>query len=299
MTFQHRVEYLAFRLMRAKWGVLPERWASLSGELTGSLAGGVLKVRRAEVDANLRRAFPDESDRWLTRVAMESYEHLGREASTLFRMSKWSREDVLQRVRFEEFEMVDEAVAAGAGAILMTAHLGNWELAGAALAARGYPIDVVQKGMSNRAFEDEIKRMRAGRGMGLIDLEDATRGVVRSLDRGRVPALLGDQNAHRGGVFVPFFGVDAATHRGLAVLALRKEVPVFVGFAIRDFGGGRTYTLRAHRLDSPRTGDLDEDVRALLLEYHGILEEAIRGAPEQYFWHHRRWKTRPPEEPRA
>ena len=296
MTLRHRAEYFAFALTRAKWRLLPESWAGVAGSVTGALAGSLLRIRRREVEAHLGVAFPDHDASWRRRVARQSYRHLGREAAVIFRMAGWRPSDVTSRVRFEDFEMVDEAVRAGGGVIVLTAHLGNWEVAGAALAARGFPIDVVAKGMSNGRFEEELDRMRSSLAMSVIPMGEAPRAVLRSLERGRVVALLGDQDAHRGGVYVPFFGRVASTPRGPALFALRKDVPVFVGFAIRDPGGKPTYTLRAHRLTIERSGDVDTDVQRLLTEYHRILEAAIQGAPEQYFWQHRRWKTRPPEE---
>lgn len=295
-TLRHRVEYVAYRLLRAKWAILPEWLAVISGAITGWLAGSVLRIRRRDVDAHLRIAFPDESTVWRNRVARCCYAHLGREAAVIFRMTRWSREEIAGRVRFEDLEMVRAAADQENGVVVLTAHLGNWEIAGAGLAAVGFPIDVVGKGMSNRAFERDLFEQRERLGMGVIEMGDAPRGVLRSLGHGRVAALLGDQNAHRGGTFVPFFGRTAATHRGPAIFAIRTGAPVFAGFAIREPGWRSRYTLRAHRLDYRTTGDLDADVEALLVAWHELLEAAIRANPGQYFWHHRRWKSRPDEE---
>ncbi|MEM7413891.1 MAG: lysophospholipid acyltransferase family protein [Gemmatimonadota bacterium] len=296
MSLRHRVEYLAYRATRAKWSVLPEAGAASAGAMTGTLAGSVLRIRRSAVDENLRLAFPEQSESWWARVAQDSYRHLGREVAAVFRMSRWGPDEIMRRVRFENFDAVDEAMARGQGAVLMTAHLGNWEIAGAALAARGFPIDVVGKGMSNRAVEADLFRIRERLGMSVIPMAEAPRRTLGALGEGRMVALLGDQNAHRGGVFVDFFGRPAATPRGPALFAIRKEVPIFCGFALRDPSGDPRYTLRAHTVHVERSGDLDADVIRVLTAYHDLLEQAIRGAPEQYFWQHRRWKTRPPEE---
>jgi KDO2-lipid IV(A) lauroyltransferase len=98
------------------------------------------------------------------------------------------------------------------------------------------------------------------------------------------------------GVFVPFFGRQAATARGPALFAIRSGAPVFVGIALRDPGWTQRYTVAIRRLPFRPTGDVDADTRSLLAEYTRALEEAVRQAPEQYLWQHRRWKTRPPEE---
>jgi KDO2-lipid IV(A) lauroyltransferase len=219
--------------------------------------------------------------------------HLGREATTLFRMAKWSSEEILDRVRFVDFDGVREAAEEERGVLLLTAHLGNWEVAGAGIAALGLALDVVGKGMANRRFEAELFETRERLGMRVIEMSDAPKGVLRSLGRGRVVAMLGDQNAHRNGVFLPFFGRLAATSRGPALFALRREAPVFVGFAIRDPGWQQRYTLVAKRLEFDVSGDVESDTKNLLLAYHRLLEEAIVAAPTQYFWQHKRWKTRP------
>ena len=298
VPFRHRLEYLGFRLIRATWAVLPEGVAVRLGAMTGWLIGAILRVRRRVVDENLRTAFPAESASWRRRVARQCYMNLGREAAMLFRMQRLSRAEIADRIRFDNMSVVEEAAGQEQGIIVLTAHLGNWEMAGAGLAARGFPIDVVGKGMANRRFEQDLFTTRELLGMRVIRVSAAPKAVLRSLGRGRVAALLGDQNAHRDGIFLPFFGRDAATLRGPAVFALRTGAPVFVGFALRDRGWRQTYRLKARRLEYDVTGDLEADTRGLLLAYNKILEEAISANPEQYFWQHQRWKTRPTEEHR-
>jgi KDO2-lipid IV(A) lauroyltransferase len=295
-TLRHRIEFWAYRLASGLWRGLPEPLAVGLGGGVGWIAGVLLRIRRRDVDGNLRIAFPEASPAWRRRVARGCYAHLGREAAIIARMPGWSRDEVLDRVRFVDFEPVREAAEGDDGVVVLTAHLGNWEVAGAGLAALGLPLDVVGKGMANRRFEADLFALRERLGMRVIEMSDAPKEVLRALRKGRVTALLGDQNAHRFGIFLPFFGKLAATPRGPALFALRTEAPVFVGFALRDPGGKQRYTLRAHRLEYERSGDLDEDLRRLLSAYHELLEAAIREAPDQYFWHHKRWKTRPPEE---
>lgn len=295
-SWRQWLEYWAYRITRAKWSVLPERLALYFGCLVGRFVGSVLRIRRREVDGHLSLAFPEQSVAWRRRVARRSYEHLGREAALFFRMGGWSSEEVLARVSFSGFEEVRACAQQETGVVLLTGHLGNWEMAGAGIAAMGFELDVVGKGMANRRFEEDLIEMRERLGMRVISFDDAPKGVLRALGRGRVVALLGDQNAHRHGIFLPFFGQPAATARGPALFAVRTGAPVFVGFALRTSGEVHHYVLEAKRLDYEVTADLDQDVRSLMLAYNRALEEAIRRAPDQYFWQHRRWKTRPPEE---
>jgi KDO2-lipid IV(A) lauroyltransferase len=290
---KHGVELAAFYAARAAWALLPERVALASGAALGAAVGSLLRLRRADVDRHLAWAFPASAPEWRARVARACYRHFGREAAATLRAAQWPRERVVERTRLLGFAAFEEAVRAGAGVVLLTGHLGNWELGGAAIAARGIPLDVVGKGMSNRRFERELFQLRERIGMRVIGMGDAPRLALRSLGSGRVVALLADQSAPRGGVLVPFFGRPAPTARGPALFALRSGAPVFVAFALRDRGPEARYTLTFARLEPALTGALDRDVEVLMGSYHRELEAAVTSAPEQYLWHHRRWNRAP------
>jgi KDO2-lipid IV(A) lauroyltransferase len=296
---RHWFENLVFRLVTGLWGLVPESVALRIGSAMGALFGSILRTRRHDVDEHLTQAFPGRSRAWRHRVARGSYAHLGREAVVVFRRGGWSRERVLERTSVIGFECFRAAAEEGRGLILLTGHLGNWEIGGAAIAARGVPLDVIGKGMSNRRFQSDLFALRERLGMRVIEMTDASKDALRTLGEGRVLALLGDQNAHRGGVFVPFFGRPASTVRGPALFAHRTRAPVWTAFALRDPGLEQRYTVRFRPLPFEATGRSEEDTSVLMGAFGALLEEAIESAPEQYFWQHRRWKKRPPEEPRS
>lgn len=287
---RHALEHVAFRVARRSAGVVPESLADSAGALLGRTTGSLLRVRRADVDRHLAWAFPDASPEWRQRTAIACYAHFGREAAVLLRADAWTPEAIRARTTVHGFGGFAEAAAAGRGVVLLTGHLGNWEMGGAAISARGIALDVVGKGMSNRRFQEDLFATRSRLGMRVIEMGEATREAPRALATGRVVAMLGDQQAHRGGILLPFFGRPASTSRGSALFALRAGAPVFVAFCLREAGTEPRYTLTFTPLAVSRTGDTDGDVVALLTAYGQALEEAIRGAPHQYFWHHRRWK---------
>ena len=294
---RHGWEDAAFRAATGLWGMLPEAAALRVGAAMGVLAGSVLRVRRRDVDRHVGWAFPDRPAAWRRRVARACYGHLGREAVVLFRSGGWDAERVLERTKVVGFDAFRVAAEAGAGLVLLTGHLGNWEIGGAAIAARGVELDVVGKGMSNRGFQEDLFAARERLGMRVIEMGDAAREALRSLGRGRVVALLGDQSAHGGGFFLPFFGKLASTARGPALFAARTGAPVWVAFAVRDRGRDQRYTVTFEALPFAPTGSPEEDAAALMGAYARRLEEAVQAAPEQYFWQHRRWKRAPAEEP--
>jgi KDO2-lipid IV(A) lauroyltransferase len=279
-----------FRCARLGANVLPEGAADSAGALAGRAVGQIVRYRRADVERHLAWAFPDATPAWRRRTASACYAHFGREAAALLRAERWSADTIRERTSVQGFEPFADAAASGRGMVLLTGHLGNWEMGGAAIAARGVALDVVGKGMSNLRFQEDLFAARSHLGMRVIEMGEAAREALRSLAAGRVVAMLGDQQAHRGGVLLPFFGRPASTSRGSALFALRAEVPVFVAFCLREPGASPRYALTFAPLPVPASGDTDRDVAELLTAYGAALEKAIRDAPDQYFWHHRRWK---------
>ena len=274
----------------------PERLADRTGAALGWLTARVAPVRWSLVMSQLERAFPDRDPSWRKRIARRSYAHLGAEAIAMVRMSGRGAGDVVRRTSVHGIEVVEEAVRRGTGRGRGTGHLGNWELGGAAMAARGLPVDVVVARQRNRLFDARLEASRQALGMNVIPRGQAPRRVLAALRAGRVVGILGDQDARRAGIFVDFFGRLASTARGRRSCPSRAGARLVLGVAIREGGAEPRYSVYFEPLDPPETGELDQDVFALTQAYTHRLEAYIRRFPEQYFWLHRRWKTPPPEE---
>jgi KDO2-lipid IV(A) lauroyltransferase len=290
----HRTEFALARSLERAVSLLPERAADRFGASIGRALHG-LGIRRDTVDENLRIAFPDQSDEWRAKVRIAAYEHLGREAAAMLRLSKLDAKAVVNRTVTEGWEELHEARSLGRGVILVTGHYGNWEIAAASVAARGVPIAAIVRRQGNRLVDERLQELRRNLGVETIYQGQAPTRVPRILRANGVVGIVGDQDARKSGVFTPFFNRPASTHRGPALFALRLNAPVFSCIARRLPGNDVRYEVRGRRVEVGRTGNLDEDVRALLTELSRRLEEEVRCAPEQYFWFHRRWKTRPPE----
>lgn len=288
---QHRLEYALILLAR---GVDRLLGARLSGGLAAALGRLVyrpLGIRRGVVEEQLRRAFPDRDEAWLRNVARASYEHLGREGMMLLRLSRLGPDDVIAATDVDGLDALRAAVEDGRGAVLVTGHFGNWEVGGASVAARGVPLDAVAQRQANPHFDRLINRAREGLGITVIRRGGAMNGALRSLRRGRTVALVADQDARSRGVFVPYFGRPASTHRGPAVLALRTGAPVFMGTAVRRADGRYAVTIR--EIPVPSADDPEEQADRLTAVLAAALEAAVREEPGQYLWQHRRWKTSP------
>lgn len=297
VTLRHRLEYAGFRLVESLLRLLPDRAADAFGGALGWLAGSVLRIRRDVVEENLARAFPEMSAPERIALTRATYRHLGREAVATFRSARESAARIRERTVMHGAEPLLEAARSGGGAVVLTGHAGNWEIAGSSLAARGVPLDGVAFRQRNPLFDRALLRNRERLGIRIIPRGRAHREVLRTLREGRVAGFVADQNAGRRGLFVDFFGVPASTARGPAVFALRAGVPLFVGVALRDPSSSRRrYLVHVEEVPIERTGDVETDVRRLTAAHTAALERWVREAPEQYFWVHKRWKTRPPGE---
>jgi KDO2-lipid IV(A) lauroyltransferase len=296
-TFAHRAEYAALRGAVAAMERLSFRRAGVLGERIGRLGYWPLGIRRAVVERQLRAALPERSDEDIERIAGETYAQLGRTSVETAILPAYNAAEIVGL--FEDVQgwsIVEERLARGKGLILVTGHLGNWELGGAYLAARGVPIDVVARHMANPLFDRYLTRTRQQIGMEVVHDDEAVRRVPRSLRSGRAVAFLVDQGAvGLASTWVPFFGRYAKTPRGPAVFALRLETPIVFGAAVRRPSG--RYQLTFEPINVNPTGDREADVDRIVADYTATLERWVRRTPEQYFWHHRRWKHQRPGTP--
>jgi Kdo2-lipid IVA lauroyltransferase/acyltransferase len=297
VNLRHRVQYGALRVVIAILGALGWKRASAIGAKLGALGYSPLGIRRRVVERQIAAAFPGLAHDEVLAIARGSYENLGRTSIEAAIMPKIGTEGVLALFDgVENWSAVEKAIAAGKGLIFVTGHLGNWELAGAYTACRGVPLDVVARHMENPLFDRYLTSTRERIGMAVVHDDDAVRRTPRSIRSGRAIAFLSDQGVlGLASTFVPFFGMPAKTPRGPAVFALRLGVPVVFGCALRQPNGRFRMFFEAVTVQD--TGNREQDVDAIVAEYTKTLERWVRRAPEQYFWHHRRWRRQPPGTP--
>jgi KDO2-lipid IV(A) lauroyltransferase len=296
-TLSHYAEYYALRGAVAALDRLSMRRAGRIGEWLGALGYRPFGIRRAVVERQVRAALPALDEAEVRRIAFESYENLGRTAIETALLPTRSREQVLGMFsRVEGWDVVERAMARGRGILFVTGHLGNWELAGSLVAAKGVPLEAVARRMQNPLFDRYLTRTRQSIGMSVIHDADAVRRVPRAMREQHAVAFLVDQGAvGLASTWVPFFGRLAKTPRGPAVFALRLGAPVIFGAALRQPDG--RYMIGFEEVQAESTGDRDADVDRIVAAYTATLERWIRRAPEQYFWHHRRWKHQRPGTP--
>jgi KDO2-lipid IV(A) lauroyltransferase len=277
-------------------GRLPLPLGLWLGRRLGDVVYLLLRRRRQLALDNLALAYPALPLRARARLARHASQHLGMTLIELARVLARPLEATLERIRLQGLEHLLGVMGAHGRALMLTAHLGNWELLAVAHGLTGVPLSIVVRPLDAPWLDALAERLRRRTGVELIHKRGALRGVLDALRRGRMIGILMDQNAaRREGVFVDFFGRPASTSRSIALLALRTRTPIVPVFVRRDADGRHTVIFHP-ALALPDTNGAEAAVVELTARCTATIERAIREVPEQWLWSHDRWRTRPPGE---
>jgi Kdo2-lipid IVA lauroyltransferase/acyltransferase len=277
----------AFRL-------LPRRAALAAGAGMGAIAWLILPRLRRTGLRNLELAFPALPPEERRRILRNLYRNLGHQLAEFCQMPKFTAENTPGRIRYEGLENYLSARDKSAGVLIVTAHLGAWELSSFWHSLMGHPMTMVIRRLDNPRVDRLVNGIRCLHGNRVVHKDDFARGLLAAMHRGDTVGILMDTNmTPPQGVFVPFFGVPACTASGLARVALRTGAAVLPGFMVWEPSEGK-YVLRfGAEIALLRTGDDERDVIENTARFTAAIEDAIRRHPDQWLWVHRRWKTRP------
>lgn len=185
--------------------------------------------------------------------------------------------------------VLDEVLAEKKGVVLITGHIGNWEMLGQAIAAAGYPITTIARPSYDPRVTAWLQQWRTSRGLQVLwRKRNSGRAILRVLGKNRLMAFLIDQDTETAGAYVPFFGRAAFTPTTPAALALRTGAPVIFCWHHRH---RKQHKITIERIHYAPTGNTDRDVLALTVILSVRLESVIRAVPEQWVWMHKRWRT--------
>ncbi|QDF95742.1 lipid A biosynthesis acyltransferase [Azoarcus sp. DD4] len=275
-------------------------WLPLSvlaplGEAFGLLLYVVAVPRRRVVATNLRLCFPELSVAQRGRLARAHFRVAGR--SFLERGLVWwaSRERLRRIVKIEGGERLRALQAAGRPVILLAPHFVGLDMGGTRLTMEADVVSIYAR-QKNKVFDRWLYHGRSRFGdQLLLSRQDGVRGTIKAMKAGRPFYYLPDMDyGRKDAIFVPFFGVPAATITGLSRLS-RLAGAVVLPCATRVLPGGQGYRVE---IGEPWTDFPSEDVEADTARMNAWIEATVRTMPEQYYWVHRRFKTRPPGEAR-
>ena len=297
----YRLEYAIFRVAFVLFAALPRRLALRFGAWLGELFYVFDVPDRRVALFNLGIAFPERSPAERRRILRASCRNLGRLAAEFCHLPELRAQQLPEIMYFADRAAWERAVArAGqSGAVILTAHFGNWELLAYAHGLLGHPITLVHRPMHNPVFDRAITAIRAGAGTRAIRKKAAAKEALRTLRQHGIVVIPSDQNqtAHFG-VFVDFFGKPACTTPGAARLAMLTGAPIFPVFLVREGESDRHRFEILPEVQLVSTGNRESDILENTRRCSRIVEEMIRRYPEQWIWFHKRWKTQPSGEPR-
>ncbi len=265
---------------------------SSMGDCAGSLLPLIDRRHRMIVRKRIQRVFgkgfPAEE------LTARFYRHLGRLALELPFVYRINSSNVREFFDTASVERFRAALEQGKGLIILTGHLGNWELTGASVSACNIPVHAVAKKQKPEFFHDILTRIRQRSGQRIVEKDGAFRKMVRLLRDNQVVAILMDHDVRSKGIFVPFLGIEASTLPTAAYLSLMSGAPIMVACAFRT----QNCRFRLHiseplEWDPEFNSDRDVAIQTIVRKINDQLGSFIRKQPDQWLWLQNRWKSMP------
>ena len=275
-------------------GRIPRGLARIFAELLAIAVYSTMgRLRRVGV-RNLSMALPELSADSREEILRGVYQHLGWQLVEFCRMTRYTPLNTKNRLRSEGLEHYLAAQARGKGVLIVTGHLGAWELSSVYHSMMGHPMGMVIRRLDNRRLDAWVNAVRCMHGNHVIHKDDFGRGLLTSMRAGGTVGILMDTNmTPPQGEFVEFFGQQACTATGLAHIACKTGAAVLPGFMLWEKSEGRYVLHFGPEIEILRTGNTAEDILRATKQCASVTEAWIRRYPDQWLWIHRRWKTRP------
>jgi len=279
-------------------GWLPRGAARLVAGMIAWVAYCLLGRLRSVGERNLALAFPELSSKSRRAELRGVFRSLGRQLAEFCRMTRYTAENTRGWIRTEGLDHYLAAKARGKGVLIVTGHLGAWELSSFYHSLMGFPMSMVARPLDNRPLDAYVNGIRCMHGNRVLNKDDFARGLLTAMRQGETVGILMDTNmTPPQGVFVDFFGKHACAASGVARVALKTGAAVLPGFMVWEQAERRYVLHFGPQLVFERSADAEADIVAATQQCTSAIESWIRRYPDQWLWIHRRWKTRPAGEP--
>ncbi|MFH1190724.1 MAG: lysophospholipid acyltransferase family protein [Candidatus Omnitrophota bacterium] len=244
---------------------------------------------RRFVKANLRVIFPEASNRQLRKISRTMFRNFAKYLVDFFRFEKLNLQYIDKNIKLENLHYFDEALAKGKGVVVLTAHLGNWELGGVVLALLGYPFWAVALPHKNKKVNDFFDAQRNSKGVKVIAMGKAVRSCIAEIRHNHMVALVGDRDFTEKGITIDFFGKPTHFPEGPAALSLMTGASIVPGFMLRN--PDNSFTLKIEKpVEFSPSGDKAKDLADLIGIYKNIFQDYIRKYPQQWYVFRRFWR---------
>ncbi len=283
------VNYLLYRIAQAIALALPLRAGYGVAVFLSSIYYLFAFRDRRAVTENLKIIFPQRKNREIAAIRRKMFHNFAKYLVDFFRFNKLNREYIKKNIRLKNMHYIDESLSTGRGAMLVTAHLGNWELGGVVISMLGYPFMTVALPHKSKKVNTFFNGQRESKGVKVFSLGSAAKECLKALDRNELVALVGDRDFAGKGIVLDFFGKPTVFPLGPAILSLQKKTKVIPGFMLRD-KDDKFELVMSKPLEYEPTGDKEKDSRQIVSKYKTIFEDYIRRYPEQWYMFRRFWK---------
>ncbi len=290
ISIKYYLEYIGYTAVEKFVLCIPDSSFPSIARFFAFLMFYIFRIRRAVSIQNLRIAFPTKSSEWHKKIAYFSYLHFAMMIMEYMKMNKWSPERLATKFLQVNMEDLLNSMNSNKGVVIVSGHFGNWEMGIGYLFLHGIRSSVIQQKQRNSLVDEKMKKPREKWGIEIIDPSGAVNASIVALKKGRLIALLGDQDAGDRGAIVTFFGKQSSTHVGAAIIHLKSGASLFFAECTRvntscfDFKIIKIADCLVKRFHY-------QDVKEVTGLFTKYLEKAVQKKPEQYFWMHRRWKT--------
>ena len=279
-------------------GALPLETSMRFGKSVGKFFAKRFPKLQKTARKNLAIAFPEMPEPEREKIALGTFESLGRHLGFVSHFKKFKHEDIRNLVEVVGREHFDKAHESGRGVLFFTGHFGSWEVFNLLPPAFGFDMNILVRRIDNPLVEDFVDKMRTRFGSVTLDKTKSARTMFRVLKKGGLLGILADLNVQeKEGVFVDFFGVPASTTTSIAKLALATNAAVLPAFAVWEEAQKKYVVYLEPEIEFDTSDNSDENVRQLTQKITTIVEKYVRRYPEQWLWIHKRWNTRPKGEP--
>lgn len=292
------VEFWTAKVVFAFLGFLPRSVAVAIGLAFGRFGFSVLAGMRRTALVNLELAYPTMALEERLKIAKGSFKNLGRVLGEMSKLRHATSEQVRDLVDLDEdgdiYTAFHKLKSDGRGIMVITGHLGNWELLAFAIAVAFEPFSYLARPIDNPRIEEMTWRFRTQFGNRPLNKTNSAMTAISILREGRALGIVADVNAHpKEGVFVPYFHVQACTPGGAATIARRSGAVLFPLFCVWDDKSRKYKLVRGRTIEPVKTDDRKADLVATTAAYTAEIEAIVRKYPDQWMWSHKRWKTRP------
>jgi lauroyl/myristoyl acyltransferase len=243
---------------------------------------------RARSYANLKTIFPDKSDKEIRRIRLGMFRNFAKYLVDFFRFGNVDEEYIKKNVTLVNINYFDQVLSRGKGCIILSAHLGNWELGGITVPLLGYPTAAVALQHKHKKVNDFFVSQRENKGLKVIPLGKAVKQCLNVIASNQIIALVGDRDFTEKGIIINLFGKPTIFPEGPAVFHLKTQAPIVPIFMLRN--PDDTFTLRLEKpIEFTPTGDKNKDLKDLISLYKLIFEDYIRKYPDQWYMFRQFW----------